>query len=543
MHFLAANKRLSHKHLIVPGKPLDYQQTNNINKLNNKITKYHNNTPNMTNSASTSTNSTNATNNITNNITNISNTNTNANSVHSLPGPNDEINENDNVETNNSEHDTTAEIKILGLNVCGLRSKLRNSFFESYCANFNIICLSETRQNQIDLSRSELSNYTCFIKEKTIPDHRYGGVHGLCMLVDKKYTDHAKQLNDTQSPYILWIKFNKEAFGFACIIGAAYFPGVTSRHKDNRMFEAINKDIETLKYSYRLPICIIGDLNAHTGSLDDSFVIEHSVINNCELDEFAQELFDINTNMDSTHLCGKRTNKDSKVDDIGKQLINCCKLYDLKIINGRFGADKGIGELTFNGPTGNSTIDYCITSTNFVPLIQDFKVDILDQLLSDFHSPISLTLKTNYDTSKELEAGLTQESDIDYEPIYSKWDDNKLKDFNSKFNTTQMEEANQMLNMLINGDPNQTDIDNITRLISDIPINAGLEINISKQVINNSNCNETKKENKPWFDRECQIRRGLYIRIRNRLRKVKSFQNIAALKNESKAYKKFMNRK
>ena len=239
--------------------------------------------------------------------------------MHSLPGPNDEINENDNVETNNSEHDTTAEIKILGLNVCGLRSKLRNSFFESYCANFNIICLSETRQNQIDLSRSELSNYTCFIKEKTIPDHRYGGVHGLCMLVDKKYTDHAKQLNDTQSPYILWTKFNKEAFGFACIIGAAYFPGVTSRHKDNRMFEAINKDIDTLKYSYRLPICIIGDLNAHTGSLDDSFVIEHSVINNCELDEFAQELFDINTNMDSTHLCGKRTNKDSKVDNIGKQ--------------------------------------------------------------------------------------------------------------------------------------------------------------------------------------------------------------------------------
>ena len=95
----------------------------------------------------------------------------------------------------------------------------------------------------------------------------------------------------------------------------------------------------------------------------------------------------------------------------------------------------------------------------------------------------------------------------------------------------------------MNGRPDQTEIDNITETISNIPISAGLEIGISKQIINTGNTKEAKKENKPWFDRECQIRRDLYIKIRNRLKKVKSFQNIAALKNESKAYKKFMNRK
>ena len=364
------------------------------------------------------------------------------------------------------------------------------------------------------------------------------------MLVNKEYTNHTKQINETQSPYILWIKFNKEAFGFACIIGAAYFPGETSKYKDNRMFEIIKRDLSTLKYSYKLPMCIIGDLNAHTGSLDDTFIIERSVINICELNEIAQELFDINSNVNSTHLvCGKRSNKDTKVNDNGKQLIECCKLNDLKIINGRFGADKDIGELTYNGPTGNSTIDYCITSTNFLPLILDFKVDILDQLLSDFHSPISLSLKIMHDTTNELETGFAHESDIEYVPIYSRWDDDKKNDFNTKFDSTQIEEATQILDRLMNGRPDQTEIDNITETISNIPISAGLEIGISKQIINTGNTKETKKENKPWFDRECQIRRDLYIKIRNRLKKVKSFQNIAALKNESKAYKKFMNRK
>ena len=185
------------------------------------------------------------------------------------------------------------------------------------------------------------------------------------MLIKDKYKDHANILNETRSPYILWVKFNKEAFSFECIIGAAYLPGETSTYKDNQMFVAINTDISTLKNTYQLPICLIGDLNAHTGSLDDSFVVEPSIINNCELNDFAQELFDINTNNDNTILCGKRVNRDPKINNIGKFLIDCCKLNDLKIINGRFGTDKNIGDLTYNGPTGNSTIDYCITSNPF----------------------------------------------------------------------------------------------------------------------------------------------------------------------------------
>ena len=86
-------------------------------------------------------------------------------------------------------------------------------------------------------------------------------------------------------------------------------------------------------------------------------------------------------------------------------------------------------------------------------------------------------------------------------------------------------------------------MDNIVKKISNVSLTSGMETGLSKQTTNNKNVKEPKNENKPWFDRECQIRRGIYIKIRNRLRKRKSFQDIAALRNESKSYKKFMNRK
>ena len=113
------------------------------------------------------------------------------------------------------------------------------------------------------------------------------------MIIKNNIAAHTQLLADTQSPYVLWVKFSKKAFGCECILGSAYLPGEDSIHKDNEMFEVISNDIFRLKHTHNLPICLLGDLNSRTGELDDSFSIEQSIINNCEIDEFAQELFDI----------------------------------------------------------------------------------------------------------------------------------------------------------------------------------------------------------------------------------------------------------
>ena len=35
--------------------------------------------------------------------------------------------------------------KIMGLNICGFRSKINNGVFDEYAKNYDVLCLSETK--------------------------------------------------------------------------------------------------------------------------------------------------------------------------------------------------------------------------------------------------------------------------------------------------------------------------------------------------------------------------------------------------------------
>ena len=168
-----------------------------------------------------------------------------------------------------------------------MRSKLNNGIFDEYVKNFDIICLSETKLSKstdIDFAGTYLNDYQCFTKEKSINSHQYGGVHGICMLIRNNIVNHSKLITGVQSPYVLWVQFNEEAFGFSCVIGSVYLPG-TKTHKDSEMFETIYDDIFYLKGILELPICLIGEMNSHTGELDDILTFEREVIHSCETND------------------------------------------------------------------------------------------------------------------------------------------------------------------------------------------------------------------------------------------------------------------
>ena len=109
------------------------------------------------------------------------------------------------------------------------------------------------------------------------------------------------------------------------------------------------------------------------------------------------------------------------INENGKALINLCIRNNVIIINGRTGSDREKGDVTFNCRNGSSTIDYCITSPGFIPHIQDFQVDIFDPNLSDKHSPIILTLNTKLKQNAISQETISNETDITYEQIHSKW--------------------------------------------------------------------------------------------------------------------------
>ena len=248
------------------------------------------------------------------------------------------------------------------------------------------------------------------------------------------------------------------------------------------MFDTIYNDIYHIKDKIKLPICLVGDMNSRTGNLNDILTFEREVINYSETNEFAQDFFEISFFEGNDRINQKRVNKDKTVNSNGKKLIKLCKENNMIIVNGRTGSDREIGELTFNSKKGSSTIDYCVASPDFFPHIQDFHVDILDKNLSDKHSPIILTLETKHMENLKTQSESTQNSDIEYERISSKWDDNKKLEFQSNFDQDKIYDFLQILETIDTKNTGQTEINNLVKEISNISVNAGIKTNISKKI-------------------------------------------------------------
>merc|ERR1712121_64390 len=118
-----------------------------------------------------------------------------------------------------------------------------------------------------------------------------------------------------------------------------------------------------------------------------------------------------------------------------------------------------------------------------------------DKDLSDFHCPITLTLKacpTIMNKNDDL-----PESDVDYSPVSTKWCDEKRAEFQSKFDSSKIEELIHLLGTLEPSNTNQSDMDNVTNSIANMGIQAGKDTGISKQTTNNNNKPRARKQNKP----------------------------------------------
>ena len=121
-------------------------------------------------------------------------------------------------------------------------------------------------------------------------------------------------------------------------------------------------------------IFIMGDLNARIGE-------ENDFIENNDL--YAQDDylpipddFEVNTNI------RKRKTFDNKdVSGHHKQLLDFYKATGLKILNGRVGDDREIGNFTCHTPAGSNTADYCLTRERDFDLVENFHLGEINTIL------------------------------------------------------------------------------------------------------------------------------------------------------------------
>ena len=121
-------------------------------------------------------------------------------------------------------------------------------------------------------------NFTPIAMERKCKKHKYGGIHGICVLVKKKYSKYIHTVQETCSESVLWLKVDKEAFGHELILGAVYLPDEGSIHCHDEIYDNVASDVVAMNCMYDVPILLIGDFNSSTGIIEDFISIDDVVL-------------------------------------------------------------------------------------------------------------------------------------------------------------------------------------------------------------------------------------------------------------------------
>lgn len=252
--------------------------------------------------------------------------------------------------------------------------KLEDTAFMKNIENFDILGLGETKHTS---STFNIPHYSCHPISRNSNNGTVSG--GLLILIKQSIRKGISFLNST-SEY-QWLQLNKTFFNlkndiYLCI---CYIPPSSSKYSID-VLENIENDI--IKYRNEGSILLCGDFNARTSDLRDH-VADDDTANLPLFDSYIPD-----------SCIGDRNNQDKAVCERGKQLIDICISYKLRLANGRTLGDN-FGKFTCYKYNGNSVVDYFIYSEDLIEDILSFKVSDVIPRLSD-HSLLSLRILASF---------------------------------------------------------------------------------------------------------------------------------------------------
>ena len=288
-----------------------------------------------------------------------------------------------------------------------------------------------------------------------------------------------------------------------------YIPPSSSLYAIPDCFEKLENDIIDTKDNNDCDILVFGDCNATT--------------KNWTLFSITNMTFQKNLRMTQTdYLTIDKTRTDVNQTSMGKNLLDFCKADNLRILNGRVGRDKNLGNFTTRN---NTVIDYCIANPELFPEVSHFEVLDFNPILSDVHCAITLNLKSKHEYEHE------DEPDTIPTQGKFKWEQSKANEFKQNFCRNKLINIETKLNNLRQQNPqfvNQNDIQDIIK-----------EINETFQEARNKTFKRKifhKPNNKPWYDSFCK-------KAKNNFHKARRRRNQDEIKKHGKYYKNLINQK
>ena len=344
---------------------------------------------------------------------------------------------------------------MCGLNVCGLNSKLNGGFLENYIKKFDIFCVSESKVEE----GTEIKDFTTYNLENRTTTYPLPGIHGLHVYISNHIAETCTQVsdNDFYCNLVIWIKVAK-----CFILGALYIPYEGSKYHNNTIYDDLSLDICNIKSKYDMPILLMGDFNSRTSNANDIMMIESQ---DNILDASIFKYPDIINTLNSLGMPVTRANKDTKINNNGRRLIEMCKLQELCFLNGRVGLDRNIGNLTCGDA---STIDYMLCTPDLLHKISHCEVDGFCFMMSDKHNPIQLSIKMEESITQEDKSSKGIETSAKECITKCKWDDSKKEEFQMCFNDSKINDIFDIVSTVNATNTTQVSMDNIAKNLKEI---------------------------------------------------------------------------
>ena len=277
-------------------------------------------------------------------------------------------------------------------------------------------------------------------------------------------------------------------------------------------------------------ICLLGDFNAHTNNDNDFISIDDTIEQTLHIENFVNDIDRVSIQNFGFPL--ERFNSDhSRIDNYGRRLLDICKSFNLYIANGRLGDDRSLGTQTCRGST---VVDYAILSPSVFNMVNDFRILPFDPLLSDVHSGIHISLCCQPENILSQEIN-TNESDT---ITRASWNASAQDLFLQNLND---ENINQLIDQMdsLNETVSRETVQHLTTQCSSLLYNAADAAGMIKQITSRPNLARKKsKPTRPWFNAECRSLQKKFRRAKNMRRRVSNRDNMEALTESSKAYKK-----
>ena len=166
---------------------------------------------------------------------------------------------------------TYYNLRIISINVCGLKSKVTCPEFISLIENHDIICVQESKLDDVDCV--QINGFTVYTNNrKKITRYRSGGI---ALIIRNSILSHIEILKN-ESKLISWMKISKDLLlsNEDVYLGIIYNPPYRSKYAQEDPYLEIQLELDRV-CSNRKNILLCGDWNSRTSTLNDYIPVDY----------------------------------------------------------------------------------------------------------------------------------------------------------------------------------------------------------------------------------------------------------------------------